>query len=48
MEAEEGYGLDAAAGTGAHTVADMAMGSQGGVGGLGGLGWEWFRLREAP
>ena len=41
-EAEEGYGPDAATGTGAHTgahtVADTARGSQGGEGGLGAPG----------
>lgn len=37
-EAEEEYGLDAAAGTGAHSVADTARGSQGGAGGLRGPG----------
>lgn len=34
-EAEEGYGVDASAGTGAHTGAETARGLQGGAGGLG-------------
>lgn len=34
-EAEEGYGLETAAGTGAHTGANTVRGSQGGAGGLG-------------
>ena len=38
MEAEEGYGPDAASGTGAHTVTDTARGSQGAAGGLEGSG----------
>lgn len=37
-EAEEGYGVDASAGTGAHTGANTVRGSQGGAGGLRGLG----------
>lgn len=35
-ELEQGYGSDAAAGTGAHTTADTARGPQGTAGGLGG------------
>lgn len=34
LEEEEGCGLDTAAGTGAHTAADTARGSQGGAGDL--------------
>ena len=34
-EAEEGYRVDASAGTGAHTGAETARGLQGGAGGLG-------------
>lgn len=37
-EEEEGGGPDAAAGTGAHTGADIARGAQGGAGGLGASG----------